>query len=228
MNRPLRAALAAILFLATTTALGATRYVTDELRISVRTGTGNQYRIIEVIGSGTRVETLDASGDWAQVRTPEGNTGWVLAQYLVEEPIAADRLRDALGELEAARGRIDELEAALAQARSDAESALAEARAEIEAARERVATLTSEKQQLESRLAQASEGLELYDQNQRLREHFKGLNARIAELQAETKRLADRSRREWFVIGAAVLLGGMLFGIIVTRIPWRGRRDRMF
>lgn len=211
------AALAAILVLASATAVGATRYVTDELRISVRTGTGEQYRIIEVIGSGTQVETLDSSGEWAKVRTPEGNVGWVRAQYLVEQPVAADRLRSVRAELEAARERIGELE-----------SVLAEARAETADQRERVAALTSEKEELEGRLARASEGLELYQQNQRLSQYAKNLNARIAELEKETRRLADRSRREWFVIGAAVLLGGMLFGIIVTRIPWRGRRDRMF
>lgn len=211
------AALAAILVLASATAVGATRYVTDELRISVRTGTGDQYRIIEVIDSGTRVETLDSSGEWAKVRTPEGNVGWVRAQYLVEQPVAADRLRSVRAELEAARERIGELE-----------SVLAEARAETAEQRERVAALTSEKEELEGRLARASEGLELYQQNQRLSQYAKNLNARIAELEKETRRLADRSRREWFVIGAAVLLGGMLFGIIVTRIPWRGRRDRMF
>lgn len=211
------AALAAILVLASATAVGATRYVTDELRISVRTGTGDQYRIIEVIDSGTRVETLDSSGEWAKVRTPEGNVGWVRAQYLVEQPVAADRLRSVRAELEAARERIGELE-----------SVLAEARAETADQRERVAALTSEKEELEGRLARASEGLELYQQNQRLSQYAKNLNARIAELEKETRRLADRSRREWFVIGAAVLLGGMLFGIIVTRIPWRGRRDRMF
>ena len=217
MTRIPHAALAAILILASATAPAATRYVTDELRISVRTGTGDQYRIIEVIGTGTEVETLETEGEWAKVRTPEGNVGWVRAQYLDEEPIAAKRLRAVRAELEAARERIGELEAALA-----------EARAETETARQRIEQLASETQELESRLAQAQEGLELYPQNQRLSVYVKTLNARIAELQQEAQRLADRSRREWFVIGAAVLLGGMLFGIIVTRIPWRGRRDRMF
>lgn len=217
MNPFSRAALAAILILATTAAFGATRYVTDELRVSVRTGAGNQYRIIEVVDSGTRIETLQTEGEWAQVRTPEGNTGWMRAQYLIEQPIAADRLRTARAELEDARERIGELEEALAQAREETASA-----------RERVESLSTDKERLESRIANAERGLELHDENERLKENVKSLMRRAEEFRQEIQRLQERERKEWFVIGAGVLFGGMLFGIIVTRIPWRGRRDRMF
>lgn len=217
MNLFSRAALAAILILATTAAFGATRYVTDELRVSVRTGAGNQYRIIEVVDSGTRIEALQTEGEWAQVRTPEGNTGWMRAQYLIEQPIAADRLRTARAELEDARERIGELEEALAQAREETTSA-----------RERVESLSADKERLESRIANAERGLELHDENERLKENVKSLMRRAEEFRQEIQRLQERERKEWFVIGAGVLFGGMLFGIIVTRIPWRGRRDRMF
>lgn len=217
MNLFSRAALAAILILATTAAFGATRYVTDELRVSVRTGAGNQYRIIEVVDSGTRIETLQTEGEWAQVRTPEGNTGWMRAQYLIEQPIAADRLRTARAELEDARERIGELEEALAQAREETTSA-----------RERVESLSADKERLESRIANAERGLDLHDENERLKENVKSLMRRAEEFRQEIQRLQERERKEWFVIGAGVLFGGMLFGIIVTRIPWRGRRDRMF
>lgn len=217
MNPFPRAALAAILILATTAALGATRYVTDELRLSVRTGAGNQYRIIEVIDSGTRVETLQTEGDWTEVRTPEGNTGWLLSRYLVEQPVAADRLRTARAELEDARERIGELEDALTEAQGEAQSA-----------RQRVESLTTENRKLESRIANAERGLELHDENERLKENLKSLMRRTEEFREEIRNLQGRDRKEWFIIGAGVLLGGILFGIIVTRIPWRGRRDRLF
>lgn len=217
MNPFPRAALAAILVLATSTAFAATRYVTDELRVGVRSGAGNQYRIIEVIDSGTRVETLQSQGEWSEVRTSQGNTGWMPTQYLVEQPVAADRLRSVRAELETARERIAELEEALAQARSEAESAT-----------ERIESLSAEKERLESRLADAQRGLELHDENERLKDNVKSLLRREEEFRQEIEQLQQRERKEWFVIGAGVLLGGMLFGIIVTRIPWRGRRDRMF
>jgi len=217
VNRLLRSALAVILFLAAMPAPAETRYVTDELRISVRSGQGNQFRIIEVIDSGTAVETLATEGDWAQVRTPDGNTGWVRAQYLDDEPVAEDRLQAARAELEQARERAGSLEGELADARQDAA-----------AARTRIGELRQRIEELESRLAEADEGLALHDENRRLREQVTQLRDRVSEARAQARLAQQRSRKEWFLIGAGVLLGGILFGIVVTRIPWRRRRDRMF
>jgi len=217
VNRLPRSALAAFLLLAATTAVAQTRYVTDELRISVRTGQGNEFRIIEVIDSGTSVETLATEGEWAQVRTPEGNTGWVRAQYLDEEPVAEDRLQAARSELDQARERIRALEEELAGARRDAS-----------AAQTRIGELEQRIAELESRLADAEEGLGLHDENRRLREQMVQLEDRVSEARAQARLAQQRGRKEWFLIGAGVLLGGILFGIVVTRIPWRGRRDRMF
>lgn len=217
MNPLLRAACAAILALVATTALGATRYVSDELRISVRTGAGDEFRIIEVIGTGTRVETLQSQGEWAEVRTPADNTGWVRAQYLEELPSAEDRLRAVRAELEQARERIGELEAALS-----------ESRANTDEARERFAALSEDKQRLEARIADAQRGLELHDENERLKQNVGKYMREAAELEQQLQQATDRAQKEWFVIGAGVLLGGMLVGIVVTIIPWRRRRDRMF
>lgn len=217
MNRILRTALVIFLFIASPAALGATRYVTDELRISVRTGQGNEYRIIEVIDSGTRVETLGTEGEWVEVRTPDGNTGWVRSQYLDEQPIAEDFLQGVRRELEQARERIATLEEELATARDDTASA----RDEITGLEQRIA-------ELESRLANADEGLQLHDENRRLEEQVAALEDRVSEARAKARLAEQRSRKEWFLIGGGVLFGGILFGIVVTRIPWQRRRDRMF
>lgn len=216
-HRSIAPLLALLLAVFTLSASAATRYVTDELRISVRSGRSNEYRIIEVIGSGARVETLQTAGEWVQVRTPEGNTGWVRAQYLTERRVAADRLADTRRELEAARERIAELEQSLEETGTTSE-----------ALRERNESLQTRIETLEEKLAQASRGLELRDENERLQGRAADLRQRVESLQEETQQLADRRRREWFMIGAGVVVGGMLFGMLVTRIPWRRRRDRMF
>jgi len=216
-SRVTAAALIAFATLAPLAVDAATRYVTDELRISVRTGAGNQFRIVEVIDSGTQLDTGQESGEWIQVETPEGNSGWVRQQYLTAEPIAAARLEDTRAELDQARSRIDALEDELAEAQADAREA-----------RSRIETLADDKAELERRLADAEEGLQLSDENERLRQQLSELNSRVTTLQEQAQRLRDRERREWFMIGGGVLFGGILFGIIVTRIPWRRRRDRMF
>ena len=205
----------AVLFLVSTSALGATQYVTDELRISLRSGAGNQYRIIRVIQTGTRLETLETSGEWTRVRAGE-TTGWVRTQYLTAQPIAADRLAQAQQQLSDARERANELE-----------GALRDARGKLDAAQTRADKLASTSETLQQKVASAQKGLKLSEENTRLRERTTTLKSRISELTSEVTYLTNQNEREWFMVGAGVLFAGLLSGMIVTRIPWR-RRNRMF
>lgn len=218
MNR-----LACVFTLAVSAALAASpieaqpRYVSDELRVSVRAGQGDDYRIVAVLASGTEVEALESAGDWTRVRTSADETGWMRTQYLQAEPIAADRLADVEAELQSAQNRIEELETSLRQARRDAASA-----------GERVAELESRNEALQDKLTRAEEGLELEQVNQRLESRVETLGDEVAALEQRNRELAERDRQRWFAVGAGVLLGGILLGMIVTRIPWRSRRSRMF
>ncbi len=215
VSRSIHVSVLVVLCLVATSTLGATRYVSDELRISLRAGAGNQYRILRVLDTGTRLETLQTEGEWTQVRASDV-TGWVRSQYLKAEPVAADQLQQARNELGTARERIDTLT-----------SRLNETRQELEATRNRVQELTAANQTLQEQLDSAQEGLEMAEENERLSAQATELQERIDQLEGQVTRLNDRSQREWFLIGAGVLLGGILLGIIVTRIPWR-RRNRMF
>ncbi len=215
MNRRVQICLLAVLCLTATSVFGATRYVTDELRISLRSGAGNQYRIIRVIGTGTALETLETEGEWARVRVG-GDTGWVRTQYLTDQPVAADRLASAQSQLSQAQERVGELE-----------SALNETRQELESTRSRAETLATENEELQSKLSDAAEGLELSEENARLRENSNDLERRVRELDHQLTQATAREEREWFITGAGVLFAGLLSGLVVTRIPWR-RRNRMF
>lgn len=212
--RYLAAFLGTLLCLAVVGQAGAaTRYVSDELRITLRGGAGTQYRIIDTLTTGARVEVLEARGDeWVRVRTTDGEEGWVLAQYLMEQPAAKDQLARARSQLESAR-----------EAQTELQSRLEETQSELARARERIQTLEAEKEQTAERLSRAEEGLEQYDQVQSLKKQVVDLQRTIQELEAEKERLADRTRHDWFMIGGGVMLTGMLLGIIVTRIRWRKR-----
>ncbi len=215
MIRRVQAAVLVVLCLAATSVLGATRYVTDELRISLRSGAGNQYRIVRVLPSGTALETLESEGEWTRVRAAD-ETGWVRTQYLSSQRVAADQLEDVQAQLGQARERIDELE-----------TTLAETREALDTERSRAEELAAQNADLESQLSDAAEGLQLSEENTRLRETNQQLEQRIGALERDLGRATNREQREWFMVGAGVLFAGLLSGLLVTRIPWR-RRSRMF
>ena len=188
-----------------------TAYVTDELEITLRSGQGNDYRILRVLASGTPLEVLQRGDTWTQVRAGE-TTGWARRIYLQSEPGAAEQLETAtarLTELRDENGRLDDRVATL--------------EAELEAVRDENATLRADNQRMTERLQEASEGLELADENQSLRKQVLDLERQVQDLSREADRMADRRSRDWFIAGAGVIVFGMLLGILVTRIRWRRR-----
>ena len=81
--------------LSATTATAETAYISDNLTVPLRSGPSNANRILHRgLPSGTRLEILarDSDSGFVQIRTDRGTEGWLPAQYLVDEPIARDRL----------------------------------------------------------------------------------------------------------------------------------------
>ena len=59
-----------------------TRYVGDELVITLRQGKGTDYKIIRTLKSGTPFEVLEEGKSYLKVRTEDGVEGYVLRQYV--------------------------------------------------------------------------------------------------------------------------------------------------
>ena len=72
------------------------------------------------------------------------------------------------------------------------------------------------------RSASAS-AISLRDQNKSLRQRVIDMEREMNRVTMENRELASRANREWFVIGAAVLIVGMLLGIIVPKLKPRRR-----
>lgn len=58
-----------------------------------------------------------------------------------------------------------------------------------------------------------------------LAEENAALESRVATLSLETRDLRRSTQRDWLLAGAAVLLVGLVLGIVLPRIRWR-RRSR--
>jgi SH3 domain protein len=199
-------------------ALAQTRYVTDQFEITLRTGPSTSNQIVRMLPSGTRLETIevDAEAGWTRVRTSGGTEGWVLTRYLMGDPAARDQLASMRERLETMRGESGSLGARvddLSQANQEAQT--------------RIRSLESENKQLEAELAEikrtASNVLAIDSENNALREQLSTAEVQIAALQQENGELSSRRNRDWFIAGAAVLLAGVLLGIILPRIRWRKR-----
>ncbi len=101
IRRMIAVAAGMVLFLGTP-ALAAPLYVTDEVKLTVRSGPGLERKILAIIESGERVEMIEEGAEWSLVSLADGKQGWVLTRYLTEQVpdrVALMDLRDKHGSL---------------------------------------------------------------------------------------------------------------------------------
>ncbi len=67
--------------------------------------------------------------------------------------------------------------------------------------------------------------VQLDEQNKSLKQRQISDGQYIEELEAENSRLGSQSNREWFLVGAAVLLFGVILGLIIPRLRFRKKSD---
>ena len=67
----------------------------------------------------------------------------------------------------------------------------------------------------------ASSALAIDSENKELKGRVVSLERQLQTLQQENEGLKDRTARDWFMVGAAVVLLGIIVGLIIPRIRWR-------
>lgn len=102
--------LAALVLALAPAASAQTQYVRDEIRVNMRTGPGNQFRILKVLVSGDAVTKLAENDNWVNVRTPDGEEGWVPIGYVLSKVPSSVTLPRVEAKLAQAQSRVEELE----------------------------------------------------------------------------------------------------------------------
>jgi uncharacterized protein YgiM (DUF1202 family) len=130
------AGLAAGLALFAPVAWAETAWVGDQVRLNLRTGPGNQFRILAMIDTGDSVEILSRGAGWTEVRA-EGKTGWVPDGFLQSEPPAVVKLARNESETAELRSRAHALDEEAKKLRS-ANEQLAASESELRAESQRL------------------------------------------------------------------------------------------
>jgi len=208
-------ALACLACLLTAQAMAETNYISDQLEVTLRSGKSTSHSIIRMLRSGTPVEVLNQDKDsgYSLVRA-QGKEGWVLTRYLMTRPVARDQLAEAqkkLAELELANRKMTTAMQALTQEKGSIEKD----RSSMEE------NYRKTSQELAEIKRTASSALAIDSENKDLKSRLVALERNLQTLQQENESLKDRTARDWFMVGAGVVLLGILAGLIIPRIRWR-------
>jgi len=189
-------------------------YVTESLRVELRSGASSGHRITDFVKAGTQIEVLQAGEEFTQIRTANGSEGWIASQYVVTEPPSKDLLKQS-------QARIDQLTANLEQATAGTGNVFAE----LEEAKTQVTTLTEQLTSARSELERirriSATSIEAEQKVQNLEELNGLLREELKNLSAERQRLEDGLEERWMLIGAGLILGGLVLGALIKSRPRR-------
>ena len=208
--------LASCFLMLTGTAFAETQYVSDTLEITMRSGKGTNFGITRMLRSGTPVEVLatDKKSGYTQVRTKSGKEGWVLSRFLMNGRAARERLATAeknLAEIELENRKLTTAMATLTEEKSGLETNLQELEGQSRGVN----------QELSEIKRTASSALTIDSENKELKGRMVSLERQLQTVQQENEALKDRTARDWFMVGAAVILLGIIVGLIIPKIRFR-------
>lgn len=213
----LRYASLALALLFTLPALAETRYISDELRVPLRTSPCGGCAILHRgLKAGLRLTVKETQDGWSHVTTPGGLDGWLESQYLVNQPIAKTRIAEFQKQNERYRTQHAEMSAELKAARSEIEQLSTEL-AEIQAESEDTANKLAEIREV------SANAVKLHTQNQDLLKQNKMLQSEIDVLKATTAQMASSHTQKWFLYGALAVFFGALLSVLLPHLKKKKR-----
>ena len=199
------------------------RYVSDMLIITLRTGKGQEYKVIKTLKTDTPVEVLEESEGYLRVRTDEGEEGWVAEQYISSEVPKSVIIRGLKKETSTLNARIEELEKDQDSLLEQFEVATQRHAAKVEELEKNASNSKEEASRLKIKLAQITEKhntlidqsknvVDLISEQKRLQAKNVNLNTRAEHLQKENTDLRNTRRLQWFLAGGGVFFIGWIAG----------------
>lgn len=209
-----------VLMVAAASAHAKTVYVDDTLFAPIRSGEGTQYRILHSgVRSGTALELLETSeSGYSRVRTPEGIEGWIVSRYITETPIARQRLEQTNRQLEQARNELGELKTQLQEVTSERN----ELRSSEETLQARAGRLSEELSDIKE---VAADSINLDRRNVELREENQKLRNELEVLTAEKERLEAKKESDFMLLGAALVLLGVILALVIPHLKPSRKND---
>jgi SH3 domain protein len=191
-------------------------YITDQLDLPIRSDKNFGNNIIRLLPSGSELSLLQSTEDgWAQIQFDD-TIGWIKSFYLSSEPSARDKLKKLTRTYNANKILISKL----TTEKEELEKQLQSLQKENTDLLVQSSKSQAEKEHIEKIYQDA---LKLEHENEKLTQEKLQLKAELQLAVNNTQIQRDTSSRNWFIVGAIVLLFGMMIGLIVPSLLKRRR-----
>ena len=185
-------------------------YVTDVLKVTLRTGPSIENKIIRIVESGQKVEVVELGQEWSLVRLVDGKEGWTLNRYLIPNEtnkLKLERLDLEHSNLKAKFKTIFEENSKLKTDNKKLDSAIANTEK----------ALNQVRKDYESLKAESAEFLTLKSNFKKTSTQLSEQTKRADELENKVKKLTLYNYIKWFLAGSGVLFAGFIIGFSTKR-----------
>lgn len=206
-------------------AIAETRYVGDQLIITLRQGKSTQHKILKTLKTGTPVEVLEEDDSYLRVRTTDGTEGYVLRQYISSTPPKSLRI----DELEIENSQLQSKISALQKTNNALESQLKEIGDKYEGEFSELSTKSGDiEQRLDEALnnerlitekyntlvEQSGNVVAIAKERDQLRQENKKITSAMKQIRDKNEKMADSRMIKWFLAGGGVFFFGWMIGKI--------------
>lgn len=209
----LSAGIFAVLFLALPiAALAETRYISDQLVVSVRSNTTRNYETLANLPTDTPVEVLSEDANFVKVRTPKGIVGYVTRQYITKQipkPIQIAQLKKQKDALET---KLKELQLDFQGANNLATSSQAtldQLNKELEQTHQQLTDISNKYDALQE---QSENIINITTERDQLLEENSQVTNELQVLKEENATFLRTNMIQWFIAGGGVFFVGWLAG----------------
>lgn len=205
----------------TQTKTNKTMYITDQIKVTLRSGPGLKYQIIKMISTGNKVRAINAtSNGYTQVELPNGNKGWILSRYLMSTPPSTLILPHVKKQLTSTKKSLNETLNKVSQEQAQL--------TEIQKSKRQLKIKYNALNQNYHSLAKTSKkAIALKKQNKFLTKKSEKSIQTLDTLSRENKKLHQQLEIKWFLAGGGILFAGLLIGLLLPKLI-RRRRDNWF
>ena len=185
-------------------------YVTDVIKLTLRSGPSTEYKILEVVESGQRLEILEPGEDWSLVRLENGKEGYVLTRYLIPEPTN----RVLLEQLQVKHKALTQQAAALLEENTKLKDENKELKSTLDGTENSLQKLDTEYKELK---AGSAEFLSLKTKFKQVSEQLAEKTKKADTLEKDLSKVELNQYIKWFLAGSGVLLLGFIVGFSARR-----------
>lgn len=212
MNSPIKTGI--YMFIGIVLALGyaaaETKYVTEDLTITFRTGPGSDRKIQRMLPSGRSVEVVTPGDEWSEVRLANGDQGWVLTRYLTSKEPAFQKLE----RLQQKHARVLAKNEELVQSINELSAENKRLTDELDITQTNLSELDSAHKTLKS---ESTEFLKLKAKYEKVVKESSASRAKAEKIEKEYQQLYSTQVNTGMLYGGGLLLLGLILGFILKR-----------